>query len=116
MKPKIVVAAPASPHVAEKRRRRRRGYIALALTFLFPICALAHPARLASAIAKIDRDGNVNVAVNIDLLAFILNDTPQRVSDADMNALLNAPADQLGTQLADAKDRLLRGSRLKDGE
>ena len=59
------------------------------------------------------------IAVDVDRqrigLTLRLNDTPQRVSDADMKSLLNGPAEQLAAALDDARDRLLHGSRLKEG-
>lgn len=90
-------------------------WISVALTLFAASSVRAHPARLASAVAKISRDGHVSVTLTIDLLAFALNDTPQRVSDSDMLALLNGPSDALATQLDDAKDRLLHGTQLQDG-
>ena len=75
-----------------------------------------HPARLASGVAKIDRSGEVKITLTIDLPAFLLNDTPQRVSDTDMNALLDGPREALQSQVADATDRLLHSTKLRDGE
>lgn len=47
--------------------------------------------------------------LTIDVLAFALNDTPQRVADADMNALLDGPPDALQSALDDAAARLASG-------
>jgi hypothetical protein len=82
---------------------------------LFVTTARAHPARIASGIAKIDHSGGVKITLTIDLPAFLLNDTPQRVNDVDMNALLDGPRDALVAALADAQDRLVHSSTLKDG-
>ena len=87
----------------------------LAITFLFFCTTNAHPARLASGVAKIDRAGNVRIRLTIDLPAFILNDTPQRISDADMKALVDSSPKDLQAQLDDAQDRLLHSTQLRDG-
>jgi hypothetical protein len=87
----------------------------LAFMMVFSSASQAHPARLASGVAKIDRAGNVSITLNIDLLAFVLNDTPARVSDVDMRALLDERAEALQAQLDDATDRLLHSTQIKDG-
>jgi HupE/UreJ protein len=88
----------------------------LAFILLFVSTIHAHPARLAAGTASVDRAGNVEIDLTIDLPAFMLNDLPQRISDKDMNALLDGPRQDLAAALADAKDRLLHSSKLKNGE
>jgi len=79
-------------------------------------CALpcrAHPTRVAEADAKLAPDGTVRLAVTFDVLAFALNDTPQRIADPPMNELLDGPAEVLQKSLADAQQRFVRHSALK---
>jgi len=68
----------------------------------------AHPAQIAGALVQVTGDGNVKIRVTFDLLAFVLNDTPQRIGDPPMNALLDGPEADLAKQLAEAKDRFER--------
>jgi hypothetical protein len=70
----------------------------------------AHPARLVAASANIERDGRFRVLVKFDLLAYVLNDTPARIDDASMNALLDGPDDALDARLRDAGERMLHGT------
>jgi hypothetical protein len=95
--------------------------LSAAIFFFFglALCATsanAHPARLVSGVATINPNGDVTISLTIDLPAFLLNDTPQRVSDADMNALIDGPTDALSAALADAQDRLLHSTKLKNGQ
>lgn len=69
-------------------------------------CALAHPAVATSALAKVDRSGNLEIHVHHDVLAFVLNDTSMKVGDDPMNALLDHPHEQeLARLLIAAKER-----------
>ena len=65
----------------------------------------AHPASIAAATAKVQPDGRFSVEARFDLLAFVLDDTPQRIGDGPMNALLDGPASDLQAQLGEAEDR-----------
>ena len=67
-------------------------------------CA-AHPASIAAATAKVQPDGRFSVETRFDLLAFVLDDTPQRIGDGPMNALLDGPASDLQAQLGEAEGR-----------
>ncbi len=67
-------------------------------------CA-AHPASIAAATAKVQPDGYFSVEARFDLLAFVLDDTPQRIGDAPMNALLDGPGSDLQAQLGEAEGR-----------
>jgi hypothetical protein len=71
--------------------------------------ARAHPATLVAADVQIHRDGGFIIRARFDVLAFALNDTPGRVDDASMNALLDGPGDVLEARLKDASDRFMRG-------
>src|SRR5688572_27990547 len=68
---------------------------------------LAHPATIASATATVEPDGRVTLAARFDLLAFALNETPAQVDDVAMNALLDAPPDEMQSALDGARDRFL---------
>ncbi|MEO7719283.1 MAG: HupE/UreJ family protein [Capsulimonas sp.] len=65
----------------------------------------AHTATFASATVKIGSDRTFTVETRFDLLAFALNDTPTRIGDAPMNALLDGPSQDLQTQLTEAAGR-----------
>jgi hypothetical protein len=75
--------------------------------------ARAHPAQIACGLVHIDHDGRFHLSMTFDTLAFALNDTPQRVSDVQMNALLDGPSDALAAALEDAKDRLGHSLRVQ---
>ena len=77
-------------------------------------CA-AHPASIAAATAKVQPDGNFVVQARFDLLAFILDDTPQRIGDGPMNALLDGPASDLQGHLSDAEGRFQRDFQVSGG-
>ena len=77
-------------------------------------CA-AHPASIAAATAKVQPDGHFTVEARFDLLAFVLDDTPQRIGDGPMNALLDGPASDLQTQLGEAEGRFQRDFRASGG-
>ncbi|HVU34922.1 MAG TPA: HupE/UreJ family protein [Opitutaceae bacterium] len=63
----------------------------------------AHPAGLSGATVTIDRDGRMDVVVTFDVLAFALNDLPERVADTDMTALLDGPTAVLQARLVEAE-------------
>ncbi|BDI32850.1 hypothetical protein CCAX7_49010 [Capsulimonas corticalis] len=93
------------------RAPRRRNVLLLALALMALWTGLsgarcsAHPANFASATAKIAADRTFTVNVRFDLLAFTLNDTPFRIGDAPMNALLDGPPEALQSSLAEAAGR-----------
>ena len=83
---------------------------ALPAFFLAALCVgstrcAAHPASIAAATAKVSPDGHFAVEARFDLLAFVLDDTPQRIGDGPMNALLDGPAPDLQARLAEAEGR-----------
>ena len=75
----------------------------------------AHPASIAAATAKVQLDGHFVVESRFDLLAFVLDDTPQRIGDGPMNALLDGPASDLQTQLDKAEGRFQRDFQASGG-
>ena len=77
-------------------------------------CA-AHPANFASAGAKIQSDRAFTVQVRFDLLAFVLDDTPYRIGDGPMNALLDGPSDALQAQLTEAQQRFRTDFQVSGG-
>lgn len=77
-------------------------------------CA-AHPASIAAATAKVQPDGRFAVEARFDLLAFVLDDTPQRIGDGPMNALLDGPAPDLQTRLGEAEGRFRRDFQASGG-
>jgi len=77
-------------------------------------CA-AHPASIAAATAKVQPDGHFSVEARFDLLAFVLDDTPQRIGDGPMNALLDGPAPDLQAHLAEAEGRFRRDFQVSSG-
>jgi hypothetical protein len=100
----------------------RIGLGLLALLFVFLAClgvgggrCAAHPASIAAATAKVQPDGNFVVQARFDLLAFILDDTPQRIGDGPMNALLDGPVSDLQAHLSDAEGRFQRDFQVSGG-
>ena len=91
----------------------------LALSLLGIVCAcilpaacFAHPARFASAELKIDRNRTVHLSLRFDLLAYMVDDSPERVSDTAMMDVLQASRQSQAQMLADAQGRLARGCLL----
>ena len=76
---------------------------------------LAHPASIAAATAKVQADGRFAVQARFDLLAFVLDDTPQRIGDSPMNALLDGPAADLQAHLSEAEGRFRRDFQASGG-
>lgn len=72
----------------------------------------AHPALPTVAIVNVAADGVLTVTLIHDALAYALNDTSARVSDADMLALLRGPEQDLTDAMADAYERLVSGMEL----
>jgi len=77
-------------------------------------CA-AHPASIAAATAKVQPDGHFVVQARFDLLAFVLDDTPQRIGDGPMNALLDGPASDLQAHLGEVEGRFQRDFQVSGG-
>lgn len=77
-------------------------------------CA-AHPASIAAATAKVQPDGHFSVEARFDLLAFVLDDTPQRIGDGPMNALLDGPSPDLQARLGEAEGRFRRDFQVSGG-
>ncbi len=78
--------------------------------------ARAHPALATVASAEIVRtegDARIEVYVSHDALAYALNDTSVRVSDAQMYALLDGPRDELAAALQDGRERFVSGFRIE---
>lgn len=88
--------------VVKKLCGLRRFWIALS-ALAAVVHVEAHPAAVTGAVARVESDGAVHVALTFDALAFALNDTPDRVADADMNALLDGPRAELERRMADAR-------------
>jgi hypothetical protein len=93
--------------------KRGKGYFRcfVGLAFLalaaMSLCA-RHPANVPSAQLKVAADGSVELHIRFDILAFLLEETPQEIADGPMNALLDGPQSVL-------QDRLGAGSvRLKN--
>ena len=84
------------------------------LLWLMPISASAHPANIPVARAKVQVDGRFDLEVTFDILAFVLDQTPQLVLDAPMNGLIDGSATELQNRLNEAKKRFLQGLRIGD--
>ncbi len=72
----------------------------------------AHPANIPVARAKVQPDGHFELSITFDVLAFVLDQTPQIVLDAPMNNLLDGSSADLQTRLDAAKTRFLQGLRI----
>ena len=85
------------------------------------VCCLAarcyaHPATIASATVGVDPAGNLRLTAHFDLLAFALNETPERVDDEAMRALLEAPPEELQAALDGARDRFINDFAVIGGD
>lgn len=78
--------------------------------------AAAHPARIASGIAVVHPDGKVDIELNFDVLAYLLNDTPSRISDDLMYGLLDGPTSKLEEKAEQGRRRFARAIRVIVGE
>lgn len=67
--------------------------------------SLAHMQEFASATATVKPDGRYAVDLTFDVLAFVLDESPDTVMDFPMNELLDGPDNVLGTGLDAAKAR-----------
>lgn len=108
------------PHRARVGPSPSRNAIALIFAALVLLvgarAAFAHPARMATGIATVRPDGQVRLSLNFDMLAFLLNDTPQRVVDSQMYELLDGPVETLQARVAEGRERLPHAVRvLADG-
>lgn len=86
-----------------------RGLSVLTATFALSYVVLAHPANVPVARAKIQPNGQFEMSVTFDILAFVLDQTPELVLDAPMNALLDGTQADLQSRLEQAKNRFLKG-------
>src|SRR5437764_5629987 len=68
----------------------------------------AHVARIAAADAIVHRDGVVELKVTFDVQAYVLNDTPERISDGPMNELLDGPRQTLIEEVGKGRERFAR--------
>jgi hypothetical protein len=89
------------------------GALAFVATILaWPRAADAHPAVSAVAIIQVRDGGAVTITVYHDALAYALNDTPLRISDIDMFALLDAPEAEQAAMLQDSRERFAGSFRV----
>lgn len=79
---------------------------------LFPLSAFGHPANIPVARAKVQVDGSIELSFTFDILAFVLDQTPQIVLDAPMNALLDGPQKDLQDRLDSSRRRFLEGLQI----
>lgn len=95
--------------------RKRIGALLIAAALvLLPLPAAAHPANIPVARAKVAVDGTIEFTVSFDVLAFVLDQTPELVLDKPMNGLLDGPAKDLQVRLTAAKQRFLEGFSIGD--
>ncbi len=90
-------------------------FLLACLAFGLPILASAHPANIPVGRAKVHVDGKIELSITFDILAFVLDQTPQIVLDAPMNALLDGPISDLQSRLDAAKKRFMEGLAITDG-
>ena len=85
----------------------------LALCFGLINSASAHPANVAGGRARIKTDGTFTMEARFDLLAYMVGETPIKVADAPMNALLDGPPENLQKALKAAEAKFVRETALK---
>ncbi len=91
--------------------------LAVSLAGVSRAAGMLHPAVPTVALVKIQPGGKVEVTLIHDALAFALNDTSARISDAQMYAFLAAPAEEISEACEDGRKRLVIGLRLMaDGQ
>ena len=73
----------------------------------------AHPANVAGGRARIKTDGTFTMEARFDLLAYLVGETPLKVADAPMNALLDGPPENLQKALKLAEAKFARETALK---
>ena len=83
----------------------RFGLSLLSCAFLSSTWAM-HPAGIALAKASVDVNGNIELKLRYDLLAFALEQTSAEVSDPPMNALLDGPQENLQKRMDESSARL----------
>ena len=81
----------------------------MAVTLGWSALAWCHPANVPVARVKVQPSGHFEMTVTFDVLAFLLDQTPELVLDAPMNALLDAPLEDLQARLELGKSRFLKG-------
>lgn len=77
------------------------------LASAFASASVLHPANIPSARVHVGEYGRVSLHIRFDILAYCLDATPQDISDAAMNALLEGPAPELQNRLDEAKNRFI---------
>ncbi|MEA2551927.1 MAG: hypothetical protein QOJ65_103, partial [Fimbriimonadaceae bacterium] len=80
----------------------RRAFLLCALG-MASLALAAHPANVPSAVVKVKPDHSTEIRVRFDMLAYVLDLTPQEASDSAMHALLDGTAADLQSRLDDAK-------------
>jgi hypothetical protein len=75
---------------------------------LLPLAATAHPMGLTAARVTIRPDGHYELNLTFDVLAFVVDETPMRVSDDAMNALLDGSTAELERQVSEARTRFMQ--------
>jgi len=88
--------------------------VILALLLALTPVAFAHPANVPVARAKVKVDGTFELTVSFDILAFVLDQTPEIVLDAPMNGLLDGPVADLQERLTAAQKRFLESFSIGD--
>lgn len=79
--------------------------------------ARAHNWVFAGASAEFSANGAYKVRLRFDVPAYLLNDLPERVADADMMAMIEAPPDELDAQLEKVRRRFQNSFRVRaDGK
>ena len=78
--------------------------------------ATAHSASFASAEAKIDRSGQLELKVRFDLLAFVLHQSPSHSSHAATDRFFTASDETIGDILIEAKTRFSDALRVRCGD
>ena len=91
-----------------------KAFLLVSLLGVLATFASAHPANIPVARAKVKVDGHFDLEVTFDILAFVLDQTPQLVLDAPMNALLDGSSKDLQGRLDQAQKRFLQGFRIGD--
>lgn len=77
----------------------------LVLVILSASALALHPANIPSAVAKIGADRSIELRVRFDILAFVLDMSPQEVADPPMLALLDGSPEAMQSRLGEAKTR-----------
>ena len=76
----------------------------------------AHPGTIASAVAKVQPNGEFEVRLHFDIMSYTLGALPNHGDPAAINALLDGPPAELASQLAEAKERFQQNFHVKNGD